>query len=65
MEEVFKVTNLNARPYLEENLFKELRGSMKDLLKYIQDSGELENYWLAVEKENDKARKNARRVQRE
>ena len=32
---VAKITNQNARPYLEENLFPELRKVMKDLLHHI------------------------------
>ena len=38
---------------------------MKDLLTHIQTSGELAKYWNAVDKENDEARKAARRVERE
>jgi len=38
---------------------------MKDLLSHIQTSGELSKYWNAVDKENDEARKAARRVERE
>jgi hypothetical protein len=38
---------------------------MKDLLDYIQESGELEHYWSVVEKKNDEARKIARRLEKE
>jgi len=38
---------------------------MKDLLTHIQTSGELAKYWNAVDKQNDEARKAARRVERE
>ena len=31
-----KITNQNARAYLEENLFPELRTGMRELLQYIQ-----------------------------
>ena len=56
------ISNLNAQGYLQENLFGDLRESLKDLLKYVQSSGELEKFWIAVEKENERARRNARRV---
>lgn len=39
---------------------------MKSLLDYIQgESGELENYWNIVEKQNDDARRAARRLEKE
>lgn len=62
---VAKITNQNARPYLEENLFPELRKVMKDLLHHIQSSGELNKYWNAVDKQNNDARKAAKKAYRE
>ena len=38
---------------------------MKDLLDYIQQSGELDLYWSVVEKKNEEARKAARRLEKE
>lgn len=38
---------------------------MRRLLDHIQESGELERYWTIVEKENDEARKVARRLEKE
>ena len=35
------------------------------MLKHIQTSGELTKYWSAVDKQNDEARKAARKVERE
>ena len=35
------------------------------MLEHIQVSGELNKYWNAVDKQNDEARKAARRVERE
>jgi hypothetical protein len=63
--EKIKITNQTARPYLEENLFPEVRVALKQLLEHIQSSGELNRYWSAVDKQNDEARKAARRVERE
>lgn len=60
-----KITNQTARPYLEKELFPEVRVALKNLLEHIQSSGELNKYWNAVDKQNDEARKAARRVERE
>ena len=38
---------------------------MKQLLDYIQKSGELDKYWSIVEKQNEEARKAARRLEKE
>ncbi|CDW89150.1 UNKNOWN [Stylonychia lemnae] len=44
----------------------DVRVAMKSLLDYIQgDSGELEKYWSIVEKQNDDARRAARRLEKE
>jgi hypothetical protein len=40
-----KITNQNAKIYLEKNLFPELRQSMKNLLNHIKTSGGLNKYW--------------------
>lgn len=63
--EKIKITNQTARPYLEDNLFPEVRVALRQLLEHIQSSGELNRYWSAVDKQNDEARKAARRVERE
>ena len=44
------ITNQNAKDYLEGNIFSDVRVAMKELLDYIQTSGELEKYWNIVEK---------------
>ena len=46
-------------------MFPEVRIALKKLLEHIQVSGELNKYWNAVDKQNDEARKAARRVERE
>jgi hypothetical protein len=38
---------------------------MEELLDYIHESGELERYWSVVEKQNEEARKAARRLEKE
>ena len=38
---------------------------MKDLLHHIQSSGELNKYWNAVDKQNNDARKAAKKAYRE
>mmetsp|Transcript_10518 Transcript_10518/g.7855 ORF Transcript_10518/g.7855 Transcript_10518/m.7855 type:complete len:130 (+) Transcript_10518:91-480(+) len=38
---------------------------MKNLLDYINDSGELEKYWSIVERKNDDARRAARRLEKD
>ena len=38
---------------------------MKQLLDHIQESGELERYWTIVEKENEEARRAARKLEKE
>ena len=59
-----KITNQNARNYLEKNLFPEVRASLKELLVHIQTSGELSKYWSAVDKQNFEARKEAKKLDR-
>ena len=56
---------MNTRIYLEQKVFAEVRAGMKQLLDHIQSSGELERYWLIVEKENEEARKAARKLEKE
>ena len=56
---------MNTRQYLESKVFGDVRGAMKQLLDHIQASGELERYWSVVEKENEEARKAARRLEKE
>lgn len=46
-------------------MFSDVRLAMRRLLDHIQNSGELERYWAIVEKENDEARKVARRDEKE
>lgn len=41
-----KVNNRNAREFLEVRVFSDLRESIKDLLRYIQQQGELDRFWL-------------------
>ena len=63
MERLLQLSNLNARPYLEENVLPDLRECIKDLLRYVQQSGELDRYWVAVEKLNRLAKRRAREVE--
>jgi hypothetical protein len=63
MERLLKLSNLNARPYLEANVLPDLRECIKDLLRYVQQSGELDRYWVAVEKLNRIAKRRARDVE--
>ncbi len=56
---------MNSREYLEQKVFGDVRIAMKQLLDYIQESGELERYWNIVEKENEEARKEAKRLEKE
>ena len=50
------ITNLNAKQYLEAHMFADLRDSLKDLLRYVQSSGELDIYSAAVEQINEVAK---------
>ncbi len=59
------ITNQKAKEYLEEQIFGDVRTAMKQLLDHIQQSGELERYWKVVEKQNDEARRAARRLEKE
>ena len=56
---------MTTRSYLENKVFADVRIAMRKLLDHIQDSGELERYWTIVEKENEEARKAARRLEKE
>ena len=59
------MSKINTKEYLDENLFGIVRKAMRNVLNYTQTSGELDKYWLAVDKKNEVARKAARRVERE
>lgn len=37
---------------------------MKNLIEYIQTSGELEKYWTEVDQQNNEARKAARKLEK-
>ena len=50
---------------MSSKLFPSVRGALKHLLDEIKANGELDVFWNAVDKENDKARKAARKVERE
>ena len=56
---------MNTREYLDGKVFGEVRVAMRKLLDHIQESGELERYWIIVEKENEEARRAARRLEKE
>ena len=57
-----RLTNQKAKQYLEETqLLNDVRFSMRDMILYIVKSGELERFWTAVEKENDRVKKEAKR----
>ena len=59
------ITNQNARAFLEQNLFPDLRTALHVLVEAIHDNGELKKYWSEVEKKNDEARRIARRLEKE
>ena len=42
-----------------------MRLSLNELIDLIQENGELEKYWVVVEKENEAARRNARKQSRD
>jgi hypothetical protein len=44
-----KITNLNTKPYLEKECYSELRESIKDLLRHVKQTGEIEVYRVRVE----------------
>ncbi len=57
-----RLTNQKTKQYLEEtHLLNDVRFSMRDMILYIVKSGELERFWTAVEKENDRVKKEAKR----
>ena len=56
---------MNTREYLDSKVFGDVRVGMRKLLDHIQESGELERYWIIVEKENEEARRAARRLEKE
>ncbi len=56
---------MNTREYLDTKVFTDVRVGMRKLLDHIQESGELERYWTIVEKENEEARRAARRLEKE
>ncbi len=56
---------MNTREYLDGKVFGDVRVAMRQLLDHIQESGELERYWNIVEKENEEARKAARKLEKE
>ena len=56
---------MNAREFVEQNMYSVVRLAMKELIEYIQTSGELEKYWSAVDQQNNDARKAARKVEKE
>ena len=45
-----EITNQNAKEYLNNNVFADVRVVMKQLLEHLQSSGELERYWSVMEK---------------
>ena len=46
-------------------MFKDVKVAMKNLIDYIQTSGELEKYWTEVDQQNNDARKAARKLEKE
>ena len=55
------ITQYNMKAYCEEELFEDLRLSMKELLTQIAVTGELDRHWGAMQKANDLIKKNARK----
>ena len=47
------ITQYNMKAYCEEELFYDLRLSMKELLSHITTSGELDRHWHDMQKENE------------
>jgi len=52
MEQILSLSNLNARPYLERNVLPDVRECFKELLRYAQQSGEIDKYRVKIEKQN-------------
>ncbi len=60
-----KLTQLNTTPHLEEVILNDLRESLKELLSYIKNSGQLEKYWAKIDQRNDLLRADAKKKRRE
>lgn len=59
------ITNVSVRNFLENKLFPNLRLGLQELVDIIHENGELEKYWSEVEKQNEDARRAARRLEKE
>lgn len=60
-----KLTQLNTTVHLEEVVLDDLRESLKELLSYIKNSGQLEKYWANIDQRNDLLRADAKKKLRE
>ena len=60
-----KLTQLNTTPHLEEVILEDLRESLKELLSYIKQSGQLEKYWANIDQRNDLLRADAKKEWRD
>ena len=50
---------------MEEVILGDLRESLKDLLSYIKQSGQLEKYWANIDQRNDLLRADAKKEWRD
>jgi hypothetical protein len=46
---VSKITDKNAKEWVDNHLFADVKIAMKNLIDYIENSGELEKYWMDVD----------------
>jgi len=60
-----KLTYLNTSPHLEKVVLGDLRESLKELLSYVKQSGQLEKYWANIDQRNDLLRAAAKKEWRE
>ena len=55
------ITQFNMKSYCEEELFQDLRQSLKELLTHVATSGELDRHWQAMQKANELIRHKAKK----
>ena len=60
-----KILTKEHREEIEEKIYGDVRKAMAELVKYLRTSGELDKYWNKVEQQNENARKEARRVEKD
>ena len=60
-----KMITKAQREEIEDKIFGDVRLAMTELVKHLRSSGELDKYWNRVEQQNDDARKEARRLEKD